>query len=145
MNNPQSQDLIIIAFGALSFLGGMVFAGRAWSVGHRWTEPGTNAGADRIEGCANLRFGAAALLGGGCIIASGTLLATASTALLNGLPGVAMLTAVLGILVVVGALMRSGLRLTARAASVRVRDSLPKRPRLYLVWPPPPDDYYSQN
>ncbi|HEY2004210.1 MAG TPA: hypothetical protein VGH44_03775 [Candidatus Saccharimonadia bacterium] len=145
MKDPQSQDLTIMAFGALFFLCGLVLTARAWAMGHRWPTPGTDASADRIDGTANLRLGAAALLGGACMAIAGALLAAAPKTALNGLTGVAVMVVTLGILVVVVMLMRACLKLSARAASVRVRDSLPKRPRWYLVWSPPPDDHPSPN
>ena len=138
MKDQLTEDYTVIVFGALFLIGGLVMVLRAWRVGHRWRVSDQFATAQEIEGAANLRYGMMGVIGGGSITAGGILLAVSSPAAMNGFAGGVAFVTLLDALVAVALLLNSGMKLNRRASNVRVRDSLPKRPRLYLVWPPPP-------
>lgn len=136
MSNPQTQNVILALLGGIFFLAGLVFTGRAWSMGYRWKEPDENATAHQIEGTAHLRFGTALVVGGGGVAGFFVFFALASKGFWNqeSVAG-ALLVALIGLLAIFTPILLSARKLYRRASNVRVRDSLPRRRRLYLAWP----------
>lgn len=131
----QGANLVIIVFGGFFFILGLVLAGRMWWMGSRWPSPDVHAKASEIERVASLRLGVSALIGGACVVGGGIFLALAPESARSGAAGGAIMVLILEALVAVVMIFRSGIKLSDRAAGVRIQDKLPKRPTLYLVWP----------